>query len=80
MKQWLKLIGAVCFGTITLLLIKIATHRLTWDYEENGPFDNDTSTTYSDYGSVYGLLAIIFLIPTLMFLMSWIKTNKHKKL
>ncbi|AYB33325.1 hypothetical protein [Chryseolinea soli] len=80
MKQWLKIIGAVFFGTITLLLTKIAVRRLTWTYEENGHFDEATSTNYSDYGGLYGLLAVIFLIPTLVLLMSWIKTFKRGRL
>ncbi|HEY5750965.1 MAG TPA: hypothetical protein VIU12_33105 [Chryseolinea sp.] len=79
MKQGLKIIGAVFFGAITLLFTKIAIRRLTWDYEENGHFDEETSTNYSDYGSIYGLLAVIFLIPTLILLMSWIKTYKRQK-
>jgi hypothetical protein len=47
MKQLLKIIGAVFFGTITLLLTKIAIRRLTWDYEKNGHFNEATSTNYS---------------------------------
>lgn len=80
MKQGLKIIGAVFFGTITLLLTKLAVRRLTWAYEENGHFDEATSTNYSDYGGLYGLLAVIFLVPTLTLLMSWIKTFKRQKL
>ena len=80
MKQWHKIIGAVFFGTITLLLTKISIHRLTWYYEENGHFDSETSTNYSAYGEMYGLLAVIFLIPTLILLTSWIKTHKRQKL
>lgn len=80
MKQWLKLIGTVFFGTITLLLTKIAIRRLTWEYEENGHFDYETSTSYSDYGGFYGLLAVVFLIPTLVLLNSWIRVHKREKL
>ena len=80
MKQWLKLTAAIGFATITLLLTKIAIRRLTWEYEENGHFDKDTSTTYGDYGGIYGVLAVIFLIPTVILLRSWIKTAKQQRL
>jgi hypothetical protein len=68
MKRRIKLILTICLLTITIVLFVTTIYRVTWVYNENGVhFDEDSMTTY-DEGAIiaYGILTIVFLVPTII--------------
>lgn len=67
-----KIILTASLSIGTALLLTVTLYRWTWDYNENGVhFDPDTMTTYHDGAIlVYGLMTILFLIPTVMLIRS----------
>jgi hypothetical protein len=81
MKKGIKIVLATCFSVVSILLAVTTTYRLAWHYNENGiHFEEDSMTTYHDGAIIgYGILTLIFLIPTLILLRSVRKPRIHQQ-
>jgi uncharacterized membrane protein YjgN (DUF898 family) len=81
MIRGLKILLAICLAIGTIILFVTTVYRWSWDYNENGVhFSPDTMTTYND-GAIfaYGLLTILFLIPTAMLIINLKRAPRSQK-
>lgn len=73
--KFVRIILAICFVATTIGFFAATIYRLSLDYNENGVyFDEASTTTYDDDAVVaYGGLAVVFLIPTIILLKGIVK-------